>query len=229
MTFTAEHTPADIVKTFPQASDLFKKHRIDFCCGGGKPLKETFNERHLDEEAILSELNHAFTEWNKQDHDIIDWEQVPLSKLVNHIIDTHHAYLKQELPALGEFVTKIFRVHGTNNPHLRELHRVYNEFKVEMEEHSIKEENEVFPLIKKYEEEPSEQLLQQIRDANGELEGEHDVTGDFLKKMRDITNGFEPPMEACGSYRMTYARLAELEDMTFQHIHLENNILFKRL
>lgn len=82
MTFTAEHTPADIMKTFPQASDLFQKHRIDFCCGGGKPLIKTFPERYLDGEAILSELNHAYTEWNKQDHDVIDGEQVPLSKLV---------------------------------------------------------------------------------------------------------------------------------------------------
>ncbi|TXL65754.1 iron-sulfur cluster repair di-iron protein [Cerasibacillus terrae] len=228
-TFTAEHTPASIVKTFPQASDLFKKHTIDFCCGGDKPLKESFKDQNLPEEEILTELNTAYKEWKKEDHDIIDWDAVPLSKLVDHITNTHHAYLEQELPALGEFVTKIFRVHGARHPHLKELHRLYNEFKVEMEEHTIKEDNEVFPLIKEYEKNPSDELLQKIRVANGDLEDEHDATGDLIKQMRSITNGFEIPVDACGSYRMTYARLAELEENTFQHIHLENNILFKRL
>lgn len=76
---------------------------------------------------------------------------------------------------------------------------------------------------------PSDELLQKIRVANGDLEDEHDATGDLIKQMRSITNGFEIPVDACGSYRMTYARLAELEENTFQHIHLENNILFKRL
>src|SRR5699024_1556050 len=120
-------------------------------------------------------------------------------------------------------------IYGKNHPHLKELHRLYNQFKLDMEEHSIKEEEEVFPLIKEYEENPSNELLEQIHTANGGLENEHDASGDILKRMREITNGFQPPSDACNSYRITYARLAELENDTFQHIHLENHVLFKQL
>lgn len=225
--FTAEHTPADIVKVFPKASDLFKVYQIDFCCGGDRPLKQAFTENNLNEEDILFELNTIFQDWQKEDHEVTDWETYSPSELVDHITHVHHAYLMDELPALGEFVTKIYHVHGASHPHLKELYRIYNEFKVEMEEHTIKEDHEVFPLIKEYELHPSEELKRDIRIANGDLEEEHDVAGNLLKQMRVITNGFTPPENACGSYHITYERLAEMEDNTFQHVHLENNVLFK--
>ena len=228
-TFTAEHTPAEIVKVFPKASDLFKNRRIDFCCGGDRPLGTVFTEKKIDGSAVLSELNTAFETWSKEDHEVINWDSIPLSELVDHIIHKHHAYLNEELAPLGQFVTKIFRVHGAKHPHLKELHRLYNDFKVDMEEHMIKEESEVFPLIKEYEKNPSEKLAEHIHKVNGGLEDEHEAQGDILKRMRVITNDFQPPADACNSYRITYARLSELESDTFQHVHLENNVLFKRV
>ncbi|SDQ65238.1 iron-sulfur cluster repair di-iron protein [Virgibacillus salinus] len=227
--FTTEHTPAEIVKVFPKASDLFKERRIDFCCGGDRPLGDVFKEGKIDETVVLGELNSAFDSWKQEDHEIVDWDAIPPTELIDHVVHTHHAYLNEELPALGQFVTKIFRVHGANHPHLKELHRLYNDFKVDMEEHMIKEEGEVFPLIKEYEKNPSEKLLDHIHEANGGLEDEHEASGNILKRMREITKGFEPPADACSSYRITYARLAEMEADTFQHVHLENNILFKKL
>ncbi|WP_010530372.1 hemerythrin domain-containing protein [Lentibacillus jeotgali] len=74
-----------------------------------------------------------------------------------------------------------------------------------------------------------EELLAQIHTVNGDLENEHDASGGILKRIREITDGFQPPSDACNSYRITYARLAELENDTFQHIHLENHVLFKQL
>lgn len=229
MAFTAEHTPAEIVKIFPKASDLFKQRRIDFCCGGDKPLHETFSKGKVDEKIVLSELNTAYENWQKEDNVITDWDALSFSELIDHIVHTHHAYLNEELPALGQFVTKIFRVHGAKHSHLKELHKLFHDFKVEMEEHMIKEESEVFPLIKEYEKNPNDKLKQHIHSANGGLEDEHEATGNILKRMREITNGFEPPLDACNSYRITYARLSDMETDTFQHVHLENNVLFKNL
>src|SRR5690625_3148751 len=228
-TFTAESKPADIIKIYPKASDLFKAHRIDFCCGGDKALQESFDEKGLNGEEILSTLNSTYEEWSKEDNNVVDWDQVPVPELIDHIIYHHHAYLRQELPALREFVTRVFQRHGMDQPHLRDLYRLYNEFQMEMEEHSMKEEAEVFPLIKEYVENPSTELLEKIRIDNGDIEEEHNVVGELLKKMRIITNDFEAPIHACGTYRVTYARLEELESETSQHIHLENNVLFKRL
>src|SRR5699024_8559069 len=153
--FTAQDKPADIVKVFPKASDLFKQRRIDFCCNGNQPLADVFSKDNHDEQTVLDELNDAYASWKEEDHELVDWDAMPYGDLVDHIVYKHHAYLNDELPALGEFVTKIFRVHGASHKHLKELHRVYNAFKTEMEEHMISEESEVFPLIKEYGENPS--------------------------------------------------------------------------
>lgn len=227
--FTAESTPAEVVNIFPAASDLFKEKRIDFCCGGDKPLQDTFQKQSLDAEAILTELNNKYTNWTYEGHKAKDWNAVPLVEIIEHIVHHHHAYLYENLPGLGELVLKVFRIHGGDHPHLKDLHRLYSVFRSEMEEHSLKEEQEVFPLILKYVKNPNVELLKEIRIANGELEDEHNAVGDILKEMRKVTNGFTLPEGACNSYRITYARLKDLEEETFQHVHLENNVLFKRL
>jgi len=106
---------------------------------------------------------------------------------------------------------------------------LYNRLQSELIEHTIKEDNEVFPLVKEYEKDPNESLRKEIHEANGTLEDEHDIAGNILKKIRRITNDFTPPANACTTFQLTYTRLAELEAETFDHIHLENNILFKKL
>lgn len=228
-TFTNQDKPADIVNVFPPASDLFKQRRIDFCCNGNQPLEDVFTQDNHDEHSVLNELNDAYDVWKEQNHELVDWDAMSYGELVDHIVSKHHAYLNKELPALSEFVTKIFRVHGASHKHLKELHHLYNAFKAEMEEHMISEENDVFPLIKEYGDNPNPSLLKQIIDANGGLLDDHQEAGNLLKQMRDITNDFIPPEEACNSYRITYSRLKEMESDTFQHIHLENNILFNNL
>lgn len=229
MYFTEEHQPAQIVNIYPQASDIFKKLQIDFCCGGDIPLKEQFAKNGINGADVITTLNERYKVWKEAGNVAKDWGEVPLDELVEYIVSHHHAYIKEELEPLGQFVTRVANVHGQDQPHLRELHDLYFAFKVEMEEHTEKEENEVFPLIKQYVKNGDEELLEKIRIANGGLEEEHNVTGDLLKRMREITNGFQIPPVACVTYEMTYNRLAQLEADTFQHVHLENNILFKRL
>lgn len=75
---------------------------------------------------------------------------------------------------------------------------------------------------------PTEEGLAELHETLRDLESEHDAAGDILRKMRSITDDFTPPGHACTTYRLTYARLEELESMTFEHVHLENNILFPR-
>ncbi|GGM27578.1 iron-sulfur cluster repair di-iron protein [Paraliobacillus quinghaiensis] len=226
--FQIDDTPADIVKTFPKASDLFKKERIDFCCGGDKPLRETLEKRQIDGEMLLHALNESYKDWKDAGNIETDWNKVSSSELIDHILERHHYYLQQELEPLSQFVTKIFRVHGQNHPHLKDLHKVYHEFKAEIEAHLIEEENELFPLVRQYEETQDLADAARIQELNKNMEQEHQVAGDLLREMHTITNGFVPPEGACNSYRITYARLAELETNTFEHIHLENNILFKK-
>jgi len=227
--FTAEQTPAEIVKMFPKASDLFKQRKINFCCSGNRPLTDVFIENSLDGATMLTELNIAYEEWKNKGNTHTDWDTLSLTELIDYITVKYHDPMEQELIFLDAYVTRVFKVHGGDSPHLKELHRIYNLFQAGLTEHMIKESNEVFPLIKEYELKPSENLLTEIHKANGTLEDEHEMIVKLLKEIREVTNDFTPPQGACNTYQMTYARLADLESETYDHIHLENNILFGKL
>lgn len=225
--FTPEAMVRDIVLQFPKSADYFKAQRIDFCCGGAKPLAEAAAEKGLDAAAMVQELNQL-----QQQHPVLEedtaWNDASSEELVDYIVNKHHHYLRQELPLISQNVTKVFRVHGEDSPHLGEMHRLFNTLREELLQHTAKEEESEFPKMLAYSQNPSEEGLAELRGLLHGLEEEHDGAGEILRELRRVTNDYTPPAHACTTYRLTYARLEELEAMTFEHVHLENNILFLR-
>ncbi|SFI06316.1 MULTISPECIES: iron-sulfur cluster repair di-iron protein [unclassified Bacillus (in: firmicutes)] len=226
--FTETSVIGDIVTKFPKASDLFKSYRIDFCCGGNRPLIDAIRERNLSVEDVITNLNTLYYETKLLNESKIDWTIASYSELIDYIVNKHHRYLNEELPQLSPYVTKVLRVHGSAQPHLAKIYKLFHELKTELEQHIIKEETEDFPLILAFEQNPTDENYTKLRKVVGLLESEHSHAGDILKELRNITNDFTPPEGACGTYRLVYQRLAVLESDLFQHIHLENNILFPR-
>ncbi len=224
-TFTEKHTPAYIVKVFPKASDLFKVHGINFCCKGDIVLKDTFAEKSLTGEEVLEQLNTSFKSWKEKGNTATNWEAMSVAELVEYIKVHYHTFLQEELSALGEFVTRIYRVHGHDSPHLEQLYTLYNEFVMEAEIHLMQEVTEFIPLIQLQEGTNGETVQKEVH----KLKERNVEMNELLKKMRKVTNNFVPPLHACGSYRITYARLNDLETKMMDYMHVENNILFKKL
>lgn len=228
LTITSTMNVGDIVTQFPQAADLFKKYRIDFCCGGNRPLIDVIKEKSLNEESILEEINSAYSKMQSMNTNTTNWQDASDSEIIDNVIQKHHAFLTEELPQLSQFVTKVYRVHGMSHPHLADVYNKFHDLKKELMEHLIKEEQIVFPLIKEYENDPSDEILNKVKEAITELEAEHDKAGDLLKQIRDLTNDYTLPPGACMTYTLTYQRLEALESDMFEHVHKENNILFPR-
>lgn len=227
LAFKAEDMVRDIVIRFPKSSDYFRSHRIDFCCGGNRPLNQAVTERGLSTEEVLKDLQELQSEHpHTEDHD--DYPAWSSNDLIAYIVNKHHAYLREELPHIEQNVKKVYRVHGQEGDHLAEINRLFGLLKTDLLEHTDKEEAHVFPKMINWESSQESETLTKLRSSITELEAEHDTAGDILKKIRELTQDFTPPAHACTTYRMTYSRLEELESMTFQHVHLENNILFPR-
>lgn len=220
----------DIVTVFPGASNVFKQYGIDFCCGGGRPIGQAVSEKRLDVTKLLKELNEAYAETNRNLSEDRDWRNAPMSELIEHIVWKHHAYLQKELPIISEFVTKILRVHGAHHGEvLSVLHRLFHSLKTELEQHLIAEETILFPLLCEYEKHPNAETLAKSKAAIAGLESEHSVAGDILKDMRTITKDYTLPEDACRTYTLAFQKLEAMESDLFEHIHLENNILFPRV
>lgn len=225
--FTAQSTVGEIVAMFPKASDLFKTYKIDFCCGGNRSLAEALAEKNVPVEDILQKLQTMYQQSLEKVEK--NWLEASYTELIDHIIQKHHRFLMEELPQLSPYVTKVLRVHGPEQPHLVQVHKLFNELKTELEQHLMKEETKAFPLIIQFEQHPTKENEQAMKQVIEELVAEHDTAGDIIKEIRQITNDFTPPFDACGTYRLVYNRLEALEEDLFTHIHLENNILFPRI
>ncbi len=226
--FNSNQSLGEIVAIMPKASDIFKEYRIDFCCGGHRPLSEAISEQNLKEEVLLGKLDETYEDLQKYPKDV-DLREISSTELIDSFIMPHHVFTKAILPEISELATKILKVHGPNHKELFQIHKLVRSLEMELEQHLIKEEEILFPMIKEYDKSPSPELLDKIKEQVAETEAEHDGAGDILKELRKITNDYAVPEDGCGTYRRTFSKLQDLEADLFEHIHKENNILFRSL
>ncbi len=229
-----EASVGSIVASHPEAAYVFRKHGIDFCCHGKQPLGEACGEKSLDPNEVLREISASLAEEKPGVATRTDWTQAPLMELCGHIIATHHAYLRTELPRLSQLLDKIHDVHGDVHPELAPLRDLFVALYGELEEHMLKEEGVLSPPITRLE---TARGLGQPRPLShcgsvgnpiAQIEYEHEQAGGALQQMSGLTAGYSVPDDACPTFRETYEALDRLEGDLFQHIHLENNILHPR-
>ena len=109
-------TVRDLVGRYPQTRPVFEKHGIDYCCGGGKCLAEVANEHGLKLPTLVGALENTLqAEPGKAETTDKDWYAAPLGELVNHIVETHHGYMKTSLPRLSSLVPTVLKAHGTQH------------------------------------------------------------------------------------------------------------------
>ncbi|MHA6258804.1 iron-sulfur cluster repair di-iron protein [Sporosarcina sp. CAU 1771] len=224
---TLDTQVSDIVTALPNSADLFRQLRIDYCCGGKISLLAATEERNLDSKEVLTRIQEI--EQNRSTRQSMDPTGFGEKTLVAYIQEKYHAHLRTELPQLAPYITKVVKVHGENHPHLIRIQEIFKTLRKELLDHTEDEDQNVFPLILEFLDNPTEAVKEQLKPHIFELESEHDNAGKLLFELRNITNDFTPHEDACGTYRLVYARLEELEKDTFEHVHLENNVLFDRV
>ncbi len=228
MLFNKEDSPAHIVTIFPQASDLFTEYNINFCCDGEHPLERQCLEQGVNVETLLDELNERYAIWKRHGYTTTDWEEVPLSQIVEQIIEYHH-YFKQELVNLERFVLRVNDVHGHTQPHLQRLEKLYETFKTALEAHIELEESELFPAVKQLTSSRTESVEIKIKELNKRLTTHHQTLIEMYNKIKKVTHNFEASLQACATYHVMYDRLADLYIDVLQYIHLEHGIFFKKV
>ena len=215
------------VARHPQTSRIFESLQIDYCCGGEKSLEQACQDRQLDPQQVVQQLEQAI---NVADEPTDNWLNAPLTDLCDHIERTHHAYLKRELPRLTEMISKVVNAHSESHAELPKLGKVFAELRAELEPHMMKEERILFPAIRLLEQssQPISFPFGTVANPIGMMEHEHDNAGQALAQLRTITSDYEVPVDACNTYRAMLDGLLELEANMHQHVHKENNILFPR-
>ncbi len=228
---TTTMTLADLAATSISAIRILEQHGLDYCCGGKQALDQACIAKGVKPETILREIEEAKVAGVAGR----DWQAAPLDELVKHIVGTHHAYLKLDLPVLGNRLDKVVAVHGARDPEvLPHMREVFAALRAELEMHLHKEEAILFPFIEQYgraevQNRPVPPVpFGSIGNPIAMMEREHGDAGDALGELRGLTNDYELPAYACSTVRALYEGLQVLEADLHVHIHLENNILFPR-
>jgi regulator of cell morphogenesis and NO signaling len=220
---------AQIVTGNHKTASVFEKYHLDFCCKGKRSLKEACAETNLDTDILLAELASANTT-QPEEHQP---GNMTLPELAAYITETHHSYVKKEMPLIVGYLQKVTAKHGVRHPELYKIFELFAAVKEEMELHMQKEEKILFPRINEMEKLIRENIATPVSTTflSGPIsmmEQEHDHAGNMLAEIRELSQNYTPPADACTTYKLSFAALQAFELDLHQHVHLENNILFPK-
>ncbi|MBK9337335.1 MAG: iron-sulfur cluster repair di-iron protein [Lewinellaceae bacterium] len=232
MTLHPERTIGELVAHHYRTAEVFSRHGIDFCCGGKRTLAKACAEKELAWETLSDELTQAIDAPEMPSQNTDKWAP---DFLAEYIVQTHHQYLREALPLLRRYTAKIAGVHGSRHPELKVVEKQVELLAGDLLEHIDKEEHILFPYIKALCVARREHTRQpkmpfgSVENPIHVMENEHDYAGTLLENLRDLTNGFTPPADACATYIVTFSKLEELDNDLRWHVHLENNVLFPKV
>jgi regulator of cell morphogenesis and NO signaling len=227
----ATKTVREIALEQPGSIRVFERYGIDYCCGGRKPLSEACAAKDIEVDAVIAALEAAA---QIPAESAADWNAASLAHLCNHIVVTHHAYVRRELPRLAALAEKVVNRHGAARPELPIIQATLARLDEELTQHLAKEEIVLFPYISKLERSVAEGgekpngCFGTVANPIAMMTHEHDDAGVLLEVIRKQSQQFTTPEGACPTYHAFYDGLREFEQDLHQHIHLENNVLFPR-
>lgn len=221
-------TLGEIVLNYPNTVKVMNHFKIDYCCNGSDTLAVAIDKNEAAIVEVIEALNAAMIEQKQEE--VTDWKSRTMTELIEYILDTHHEFVREVFDELNGLVFKVLKVHYQGHgEQLLKVHHLVGTLKTELEAHLIKEEENLFPLIKGYEATGDKSVLAAIHKFIQDTEDEHDAAGDLFKQLELVTNDFVPPLGACPSYQRVFYLIDALEKDTFNHIHLENSVLFTML
>jgi regulator of cell morphogenesis and NO signaling len=224
-------TVREIALEQPTAIRVFEQFGIDYCCGGRKPLADACTAGNLEIDAVIAALEAAA---KKPDPGVENWADKSLESLSSHIVATHHAYVKRELPRLTKLAQKVVNRHGSTKLELPVIEATLMQLEEELTQHLAKEEAVLFPCVASLERSVSlgtakpHGCFGTVANPIAMMTQEHDAAGALIAEIRRLSGNFTTPEDACPTFHAFYNGLKEFEQDLHQHIHLENNILFPR-
>jgi regulator of cell morphogenesis and NO signaling len=231
MTLCAEKTVRELAVETPNATRVFEKLKIDYCCGGGRSLTEACAVAGVGVEEVtrLLEQSASFTGDTPS-----GLQTGTLAQLIDYIVGKHHTFARDEMERITALAEKVASKHGENHPEILRVRTLFQQLCDDLRPHMFKEEMILFPYVKQMESAAAAGSAMPyapfgtVGNPVRMMMLEHDTAGDILRELRATTADFAAPGGACISYQTLYRALEEFEKDLHQHIHLENNVLFPR-
>ncbi len=201
-----------IAVDLPGSTAVFRRLKLDFCCGGQIALRQACDDKGLAVDAVVAELALLVRPENPP------VPQAP-AEMIDHILTRYHAVRRAQLPELIRMARRVEAVHRAHPDVPTGLAGHLEAIEAEMLEHMAKEETILFPMLKAG---GRGMAMHPI----GVMREEHTSHGQQLERLMALTHDATPPQGACNTWRALYAGIGQFSDDLIAHIHLENNQLF---
>jgi regulator of cell morphogenesis and NO signaling len=230
MQITKNTSIGEVVKYNFKTAQVFDKNRIDFCCGGSTSIEQACLNQNVNIELLMPELQNLM-EQTDPDSRYIDAMQ--LTELCDYIEKRHHTYVNENIPFISEKLLKLCNVHGENHPELKTIEELFRGAASNLKEHLKNEENILFPYVRKlvnakFNNKAIDFELIDIENTIATMQQEHNVEGERFMRIAELTSNYTSPKDGCNTYEITFQTMKDFEQDLHRHIHLENNILFKK-
>ena len=227
MNYSKENIVGEVVATDFRTASVFKSHRIDFCCRGNRSIDDVCQTNGLNADSLVDELNNTAQLKDESTPNFQTWD---MDLLADYIEKKHHRYVEKRIPELKTYLNKIAKVHGERHPELLEIDDLFSASAYELLSHMQREETILFPYVRDLATETNNKKphFGTVRNPINVMMQEHDNEGVRFRKIAELSNNYNPPNDACTTYKVAFEMLQEFEEDLHAHIHLENNILFPK-
>ena len=233
MNISTEKTVREYALEMPNATRVFEKLKIDYCCGGGRSVGDACAAAGVGVDELARLLEQAGTAY--MPGEVAARVQTgTLAELIDYIIDKHHVFTREEMERINALLEKVCSKHGETHPEMVVARTLFRRLCDDLRPHMYKEEAILFPFVKALEQAIARRTAMPfapfgtVNNPVRMMMSEHDTAGELLRELRAATGDYILPAEACMSYRALYEALEGFERDLHQHIHLENNVLFPR-
>src|SRR4030095_1386746 len=143
MLINSARTVREVVLETPQATRIFEKFKIDYCCGGNRPLTEACAKAGVS----IQEIEQMLENGTAKEFEALNFKEMRWPHRIEHIVAKHHVYTKEEMIRLEALITKVVSVHSDNHPELRQVGSLFRKLCADLKPHMFKEEQILFPFI----------------------------------------------------------------------------------
>ncbi|MGE0180641.1 MAG: iron-sulfur cluster repair protein YtfE [Parvularculaceae bacterium] len=205
----------EIAASLPGATGVFRKHGLDFCCGGEVALADAARACDISLDKVETDLRAL------QSNQLPAAAPAETPALIDYILERYHETHRRELPELVRLAQRVEKVHADHPDVPRGLADLLEQMIGELEVHMKKEELILFPAMRRQGGAKFDAPIIQMRH-------DHNDHGAHLRQIETLTGRFQLPDGACRTWEALYAGVKKLVDDLMEHVHLENNVLFPR-
>jgi len=178
---------------------------------------------------LLNTLARARATEEPTNIDVSELDGLTLTQVVENIESSHHDYLRETLPVIGESIGRVVDAHGANDDRLIDVQTLFEKMSADLENHMLHEEEALFPMVRDMETDGAIKPTRCGETVGGPIacmENDHNVVREELGRLRELTDDYAVPKNACMTYRNMLEQLDQFGQNTVIHIHKEEQVLF---